>query len=78
MAMGTNSSKPAAKKATAAKKAAAAAPETPERKAPQREAAATVTRDKSGDIDRVASVSRLADGSPDQTPDFEVLGEKKD
>jgi len=54
-------------------KAAKSSPETPEAKSEQREAAATVTRDQSGDKDRVAAVSRLADGTPDQTPDFEVL-----
>lgn len=47
------------------------APETPEAKTEAREVSATVTRPD--DIDRVAAVSRRADGSPDQTPDFEVL-----
>lgn len=59
---------------TAARKAAASAPQTPEAASEKREVAASVTRDR----DRVAAVSRRADGTPDQTADFEVLGSKKD
>lgn len=63
------------RKTTKTTSRAASSPETPESKTEQREAAATVTRDESNDIDRVAAVSRLADGSPDQTPGYEVLDE---
>ncbi|HMT33880.1 MAG TPA: hypothetical protein PKA99_14735 [Dermatophilaceae bacterium] len=42
--------------------------ETPE--TPNIEVAAEV---RHGDVDRVAVISRRADGEPDQTPDFEVI-----
>lgn len=46
-------------------------PETPESKGEKRDTAATVTRG----VDHVASVSRRADGTPDQTKGYKVIGE---
>lgn len=45
-------------------------PETPESKSEARSTAATVTRD----TDEVAMVSRRADGTPDQTKGYKVIG----
>lgn len=47
-------------------------PETPEGKTETRKTAATVTRG----TDHVAMVSRRADGTPDQTKDFKVIGDE--
>lgn len=66
MAMGKN---PAPKKASETK--ADDKPETPESKVEAREAAASIMR--SGDV--VADVSRRADGTPDQSDDYKVIGE---
>lgn len=56
---------------TTKKTAAKPKPETPESTGEVRETTATVTRDK----DRVAMVSRRADGTADQSKGYEVLGE---
>lgn len=49
-------------------------PETPESKGEKRDTAATVTRG----TDHVAMVSRRADGTPDQTKDYKVIGEDEE
>jgi hypothetical protein len=51
-----------------------AAPETPERRIEAPETAATVTR-PARDVDRVVMVSRRADGEPDQSEGYQVIGE---
>lgn len=66
--------KKAAAKKVPAKKAAEKSPEAAETESPAPEAVSDKSKPKS-EPDRVAMVSMRADGTPDQTDDYEVIGQ---